>query len=78
MPLGLFGPRVGFAWQPLSSNRLVVRAGYGMVYQRVNGNFLFGPNNTLPLQIMLDDGSEHNITDVLRRIGEYFRKAHFS
>ncbi|MGC1305121.1 MAG: hypothetical protein WA840_22360 [Caulobacteraceae bacterium] len=35
------------------------------------------PRNTLPLKIMLDDGSEHNITDVLRRIVEYFRKTHF-
>jgi hypothetical protein len=35
------------------------------------------PSNTLPLKIILDDGSEHNITDVLRRIVEYFRTAHF-
>jgi hypothetical protein len=35
------------------------------------------PSNTLPLKIILDDGSEHNITDVLIRIVEYFRKKHF-
>jgi hypothetical protein len=57
MPLGNFGPRVGFAWQPLSSNRLVVRAGFGLVYQRVNGNFLFGPNNTLPPLVATAGGS---------------------
>jgi len=48
MPWANFAPRVGLAWQPLSSNRLVVRSGYGWFYQRVNGNFLFGPNNVLP------------------------------
>lgn len=29
-----FGPRIGFAWTPFSSNRLVVRAGYGIFYGR--------------------------------------------
>jgi len=27
-----FGPRIGLAWQPLRSNNLVVRAGYGVFY----------------------------------------------
>ncbi|MHB8525741.1 MAG: TonB-dependent receptor [Candidatus Acidiferrales bacterium] len=29
-----FGPRFGFAWTPLASNRLVVRGGYGIFYGR--------------------------------------------
>jgi hypothetical protein len=29
-----FGPRVGFAWSPLESGRLAVRAGYGIFYAR--------------------------------------------
>ena len=29
-----FGPRLGFAWTPLASDRLVVRGGYGMYYGR--------------------------------------------
>jgi len=38
-PLRNFGPRFGFAWQPLpNSDRLVLRGGYGLFYSRTNGN----------------------------------------
>jgi carboxypeptidase family protein len=32
-----FAPRLGFAWQPTSSNRFVVRGGVGMFYELING-----------------------------------------
>jgi carboxypeptidase family protein len=32
-----FAPRLGFAWQPLSSNRFVVRGGAGIFYELING-----------------------------------------
>jgi hypothetical protein len=38
--LNNFQPRVGFAWQPLNSNRLVVRGGYGMFYDRPSAAFI--------------------------------------
>ena len=34
-PLTNFAPRVGIAWSPLASNRLVVRAGGGYFYDRI-------------------------------------------
>jgi Carboxypeptidase regulatory-like domain len=36
-PLDNFAPRLGFAWQPLSSPRFVVRGGVGYFYDRLNG-----------------------------------------
>jgi hypothetical protein len=40
-----FAPRIGFAWQPLSSTkRFVVRGGYGVYYDRANSRLL---NNQL-------------------------------
>jgi len=40
-----FAPRIGFSWQPISnSNRLVVRGGYGIYYDRSNSRLL---NNQL-------------------------------
>jgi hypothetical protein len=35
-----FAPRIGFAWQPRSDNRLVVRGGYGVYYDRANSRLL--------------------------------------
>jgi hypothetical protein len=47
-----FAPRFGLAWRPLSSDKLVVRAGYGIFYDLANlntlefvsGNPVFGPS----------------------------------
>ena len=39
-PLKDFGPRAGFAWQPLPTNRFVLRGGGGIFYDRPNGHTL--------------------------------------
>jgi Carboxypeptidase regulatory-like domain len=42
-----FAPRVGLAWQPLSE-KFVVRAGFGLFYDRVYGNLLIDNQLNLP------------------------------
>jgi hypothetical protein len=41
-PLDNFGPRIGFALQPTTSNRFVVRGGFGYFYDRVPGAYIIG------------------------------------
>jgi hypothetical protein len=43
-PLNNFAPRVGFAWQPLTSNRWVVRGGAGFFYDLIGGQ-IFADGN---------------------------------
>ncbi|MGZ5434739.1 MAG: outer membrane beta-barrel protein [Pyrinomonadaceae bacterium] len=38
--LNNFAPRVGFAYSPLDSNRLVIRGGYGLFYDRPSAAFI--------------------------------------
>jgi hypothetical protein len=37
-PLHNFAPRFGFVWQPLSSERFIVRGGYGWFWNAIGGN----------------------------------------
>ena len=41
-PLDNFAPRLGFAFRPTTSERFVVRGGYGYFYDRFSGNWLVG------------------------------------
>jgi hypothetical protein len=38
-PWDNFAPRIGFAWQPTSSNRLVLRGGAGYFYDQLSGQY---------------------------------------
>jgi outer membrane receptor protein involved in Fe transport len=54
-----FGPRVGLAWKPLQSDRLVVRAGYGVFYGRTPSIMLgtAHSNNGLNVQALTFSGA---------------------
>ncbi|MGB6198142.1 MAG: carboxypeptidase regulatory-like domain-containing protein [Candidatus Acidiferrales bacterium] len=45
-PEGLFGPRVGIAWA--INEKTVIRAGYGVFYDKPEGNLVFGNTGVVP------------------------------
>jgi len=59
-PRLLIGPRLNFAWSVLKDDRLVIRGGGGIFYNRVQGNFQYdatlrsAPNGNVGSSITLD------------------------
>jgi hypothetical protein len=68
-----FAPRIGFAWKPFSSDRLVVRAGYGIFYDTgiLNGNILprFNPPFFNVLLFPNDATGSLDIQNILSQTG---------
>ena len=61
VPLLDFAPRLGFAWQPTASNKLVLRGGAGYFYDRVPGNTIgHAVEQSPPYSITLDQGASTN------------------
>ncbi len=61
-PWNNFAPRFGFAWQPMGSNRFVVRGGYGYFYDRVNGNsIIHAVEQSAPYSLTLDGQGPLNL-----------------
>ena len=44
----LFAPRLGFAWSPLHGDKTVVRGGFGIFYDKPEGNVFFGQPGVVP------------------------------
>jgi len=51
-----FGPRIGFAYDLTGSGKMVVRGGFGIMYERIQGNDMYnaGPNIPFSLNVTLN------------------------
>jgi hypothetical protein len=63
-----FSPRVGFAYDLTGKQETVLHAGYGMSYERLEGNYIYGASSQLPFVAVASLASSGN-ADSLGNIG---------
>lgn len=63
-----FAPRVGFAYDLTGRQETVLHAGYGMSYERVEGNYIYGASSQLPFTAVANLASAGN-ADTLGSVG---------
>jgi Carboxypeptidase regulatory-like domain len=49
-----FGPRIGFAYDFLGDGRTVLRGGFGMMYERIQGNDMYNAGPNIPFSLSVN------------------------
>jgi hypothetical protein len=68
-----FGPRIGFAYDLAGNGKTVVRAGFGVMYERIQGNDMYDGAQNPPFgyalgtsNVLLSDPHVHGVEELLR------------
>ena len=49
-----FGPRIGFAYDLTGSGKTIVRGGFGIMYERIQGNDMYNAGPNIPFSLNVD------------------------
>jgi hypothetical protein len=52
-----FGPRLGFAYDVMGNSKTVIRGGFGMMYERIQGNDMYNAGANIPFSLNVTNNS---------------------